>query len=288
MNKFKRIYAAALCMILFYSCSNDFPVFDDKDAFVAITKTSMSVDENVEGGELKIPVLLTSISGLERTVEYEVVDGKAKKGVNYEVADESMSLHFTKDEPTQYIVIKVIDNASFGGDVDFSVKLKESDEISLGDSQTCTVKIIDDEHPLADILGTYSGVGVSYFDNSALSWDVTLEKDEEDITKVWIGNMVPGGSSLKVYGTVNAEKTELKIPVPQEIARSATYPLIQLEGIDADLNDIPKGGFITATIANGKITFADGYLSGVYKDEAGKEYAGAYEIVLPGSVWNKK
>lgn len=287
MNKMKFIYTSILGTMLFYSCSNDLPVFDDKDAFVAFTETSMSVDENVESGELKIPVLLTSLSGLDRTIQYEVVEGKAKPGVHYEVVDESQTLHFTKDEPTQYIVIRIIDNDSFGGDVDFTVNLKPSTEINLGDSQSCTVKIVDNEHPLADILGTYNAAGQSYW-GSALSWSVTLEKDDEDVTKVWISNMVPGGSSLKVYGTVNDDKTEIKIPVAQEIAESSSYPLIVLEGIDADFNDIPKGGFITGNISNGTITFADGYMSTVYGDEAGTEQMGQYEIVLPNSVWSKK
>lgn len=287
MNKMKFIYTSILGTMLFYSCSNDLPVFDDKDAFVAFTETSMSVDENVESGELKIPVLLTSLSGLDRTIQYEVVEGKAKPGVHYEVVDESQTLHFTKDEPTQYIVIRIIDNDSFGGDVDFTVNLKPSTEINLGDSQSCSVKIVDNEHPLADILGTYNAAGQSYW-GSALSWSVTLEKDDEDVTKVWISNMVPGGSSLKVYGTVNDDKTEIKIPVAQEIAESSSYPLIVLEGIDADFNDIPKGGFITGNISNGTITFADGYMSTVYGDEAGTELMGQYEIVLPNSVWSKK
>lgn len=287
MNKMKFIYTSILGTMLFYSCNNDLPVFDDKDAFVAFTETSMSVDENVESGELKIPVLLTSLSGMDRTIQYEVVEGKAKPGVHYEVVDESQTLHFTKDEPTQYIVIRIIDNNEFGGDVDFTVNLKPSTEINLGDSQSCTVKIIDNEHPLADILGSYSAVGQSYW-GSALSWNVTLEKDDEDVTKVWISNMVPNGTSLKVYGTVNDDKTEIKIPVAQEIAESSSYPLIALEGIDADFNDIPKGGFITGTISNGTITFTDGYMSTVYGDEAGTELLGQYEIVLPNSVWTKQ
>lgn len=283
----KFIYTSILGTMLFYSCSNDLPVFDDKDAFVAFTKTSMSIDENVESGEVKIPVLLTSLSGLERTIQYEVVEGKAKPGVHYEVVDEAQTLHFTKDEPTQYIVIRIIDNNEFGGDVDFTVNLKPSTEINLGDSQTCTVKIVDNEHPLADILGNYGAVGTSYF-NGSLSWGVTIEKDDEDVTKVWIDNMVPGASNLKVYGTVNSEKSEIKIPVSQEILESTSYPLIVLEGIDADLNDIPKGGFITATISNGVITFNEGYMSTAYNDEGGSDIAGQFEIVLAGSVWTKK
>lgn len=287
MNKMKFIYTSILGTMLFYSCNNDLPVFDDKDAFVAFTETSMSVDENVETGELKIPVLLTSLSGMDRTIQYEVVEGKAKPGVHYEVVDESQTLHFTKDEPTQYIVIRIIDNNEFGGDVDFTVNLKPSTEINLGDSQTCSVKIVDNEHPLADILGTYSASGDSYFFGPK-SWEVKLEKDDEDVTKVWISNMVPGGSNLKVYGTVNTEKTEMKIPVCQEIAESSAYPLVLLDGVDDELNFIEKGGFIECSISNGVLTFKQGYASDAYADENGTEYTTSFDVILPNSVWTKK
>lgn len=286
MNKMKFIYTSILGTMLFYSCNNDLPIFDDKDAFVAFTETSMSVDENVESGELKIPVLLTSLSGMDRTIQYEVVEGKAKPGVHYEVVDESQTLHFTKDEPTQYIVIRIIDNNEFGGDVDFTVNLKPSTEINLGDSQSCTVKIVDNEHPLADILGTYSASGFSNYAVSTVTWDVTIKKDDEDVSKVWINGMVYAASDIEVYGTVNDDKTEIKIPVGQEILEYPGYKML-LDALDEDGNPLEKGTFITCTIGDGIITVNDVYSTGVY-DETGTNYQGWYEAIDAGCVWTKK
>ena len=58
----------AATMMAFSSCSNDYPTFDDADAFVAMTSSSAFVAET--GDSLVVPVMLTSLSGLEKTVEF--------------------------------------------------------------------------------------------------------------------------------------------------------------------------------------------------------------------------
>ena len=246
MKKMKSIYALVAGTLLLASCAdNEHPKFNDADAFAAFTKSSMSVNENVESGELKIPVLFTSLAGLNKSVDFEIVDGTAAQGVNFEVTNASNTLSFTKEAPEQYITIKVNDNDTFGGDISFSINLKASGDINLGASKTCTITIVDDEHPLAFILGTLTGNGESYF-NGPTQWTLSLEKDADDVSKVWISNMVPEGTSLKVYGVVNDEKTEIRIPVGQEIAQSSAYSSITLEGfVGAEGEEsIPTGGNI--------------------------------------------
>ena len=64
MKKFNFIYGAvAAVALIFASCSNEQPKFDDADAFVAFTKSTVSIDEI--GGSVEVPVLLTSLGGLE-------------------------------------------------------------------------------------------------------------------------------------------------------------------------------------------------------------------------------
>lgn len=284
MKKMKSIYALVAGTLLLASCAdNEHPKFNDADAFAAFTKSSMSVNENVESGELKIPVLFTSLAGLNKSVDFEIVDGTAAQGVNFEVTNASYTLSFTKEAPEQYITIKVNDNDSFGGDISFSINLKESGDINLGASKTCTVTIVDDEHPLAFILGTFTGNGESYF-NGATQWTLSLEKDADDVSKVWISNMVPEGTSLKVYGVVNDEKTEIRIPVGQEIAQSSSYSSITLEGfVGAEGEEsIPTGGNIIGTIAaDGTITIEDWFGSNI---EGGNSW---YNIMI-GAVWTKQ
>ena len=284
MKKMKSIYALVAGTLLLASCAdNEHPKFNDADAFAAFTKSAMSVNENVQSGELKIPVLFTSLAGLNKSVDFEIVDGTAAQGVNFEVTNASNTLSFTKEAPEQYITIKVNDNDSFGGDISFSINLKESGDINLGASKTCTVTIVDDEHPLAFILGTFTGNGESYF-NGATQWTLALEKDADDVSKVWISNMVPEGTSLKVYGVVNDEKTEIRIPVGQEIAKSSAYSSITLEGfVGAEGEEsIPTGGNIIGTIAaDGTITIEDWFGSNI---EGGNSW---YNIMI-GAVWTKQ
>jgi hypothetical protein len=284
MKKMKSIYALVAGTLLLASCAdNEHPKFNDADAFAAFTKSAMSVNENVQSGELKIPVLFTSLAGLNKSVDFEIVDGTAAQGVNFEVTNASNTLSFTKEAPEQYITIKVNDNDTFGGDISFSINLKESGDINLGASKTCTVTIVDDEHPLAFILGTFTGNGESYF-NGATQWTLSLEKDADDVSKVWISNMVPEGTSLKVYGVVNDEKTEIRIPVGQEIAQSSAYSSITLEGfVGAEGEEsIPTGGNIIGTIAaDGTITIEDWF--GSYIPEEGLWFN-----IMIGAVWTKQ
>ncbi len=254
----KSIYALVAGTMLLASCAdNEHPVFNDADAFAAFTSTSFTVNENVEGGELQIPVLFTSLAGLQKSVDFEIVDGTAALGVDFELVNPSNTLNFTKDAPTQYITLKIIDNDTFGGDISFTINLKETEGMNLGDSKSCSVKISDNEHPLAFILGNYVGSAESYF-NGPTQWNLTIEKDDSDVSKVWFGNMIPGGTmtGVYIYGVVNEEKTEIRIPVCQSLGVHSSYGDITMECYDSTGDVlIENGGNIIATIdTNGNIT----------------------------------
>lgn len=276
--------------LTFASCSdNDYPTFSDADAFVAFTNSSLSIGE--AGDSIEVPVLLTSLSGIETDVEFEIdtATTTAVEGVNFKI-EGAKKLHFTKNAPEQKIVIKVIDNNTFDGDVKVGITLKMNNKVKLGASKSCSITLEDDEHPLLFILGTFSGVGESGFGGD-IAWQFRVEKDPDgDLTKVWFSNLVPGGSSLKVYGTVNEEKTEIHIPVDQEIAASSSYPHIMLKGFygeDGD-EDIPTGGYVTVTIdADGNLTFLDWFGSQVFDDDAATHSLGWYEIVMGGATGTK-
>ncbi len=290
MKKVKSIYGLfAATALMLASCSlNEAPTFDDSEAFVAFTNTTMSVGE--ADGTLEIPVLLTSISGISETVEFEITANEASpavEGTHYTL--ENSTLTFTKEAPTQYIKLNIIDNATFNGDVKLSITLKKPSKVNLGTSKSCSVTIEDDEHPLLFILGTLQAKGNSYF-NGDTEWTVTIEKDADDLSKVWIGNLVPDGSNLKVYGVVNADKTEIRIPVGQEIVSTGSYPHVLLEGFrgeDGD-EDIPTGENILGTISpEGVITIQDWFGSHVYTDDAATASAGWFNIMTNNVVFKK-
>lgn len=293
MKIFKLSYGLVAASMLLASCDiNKYPEFDDANAFVAIQQTSASVAENQ--GTLQIPVMLTSLSGKQGSVDFSLTPaatGGAVEGTHFKLLNSGKTLTFTKDEPVQYIEIEPIDNDAFGGDVRLTIALENASGVELGAVKTCDVTIEDDEHPLSFILGTLTAAGASYF-NGDEEWQVTISKDDTDLSKVWITNLVNGGSSADspVYGIVNEEQTEIHIPVGQEVATSSSYGLIALEGFygpDGD-EDIPLGGFISGTIdADGTITLQDWFGSHVYEDAAGTSSLGWYNIFQSGVVLKK-
>ena len=291
-----KIFKLALGMaagLLLASCNiNELPEYDDSNAFVAFTSSAVSVGE--EEGSKQVEVLLTSIGGIETTVNFEVAPAEtagAVEGKHYTI-EGSKSLTFKKDAPTQKITLNMIDNDTFDGDVKFTIKLLDPEGVQLGASKTCSVTIEDDEHPLLFILGTLSAKGPSYF-NGDSEWEVRIAKDDSDLSKVWIYNLVPGGSSSSspVYGIVNDEKTEIRIPVGQEVAVSSSYPHILLNGYYGEEGDekIPTGGYLTGTIAeDGTITLQDWFGSQVFSDDAASNSLGWYNLMQAGVTLKKQ
>lgn len=291
-----KIFKLALGMaagLLLASCNiNELPEYDDSNAFVAFTSSAVNVGE--EEGSKQVEVLLTSIGGIETTVNFEVAPAEtagAVEGKHYTI-EGSKSLTFKKDAPTQKITLNIIDNDTFDGDVKFTIKLLDPEGVQLGASKTCSVTIEDDEHPLLFILGTLSAKGPSYF-NGDTEWEVRIAKDDSDLSKVWIYNLVPGGSSSSspVYGIVNDEKTEIRIPVGQEVAVSSSYPHILLNGYYGEEGDekIPTGGYITGEIAeDGTITLQDWFGSQVFSDDAASNSLGWYNMMQAGVTLKKQ
>lgn len=256
MKKNKFIYGAvATGMMLLASCSlNESPEFNDSDAFIAFTNTTMSVDEF--GESIDVPVLLTSLRGLEGTAIIEVDSASTAVVGEHFTLPESNQLTFSADAPTQYFTLNIIDNDEFGGDKKIILNIAVVTGVNKGAVSTCEITIADNEHPLQAILGTYTGKGESYF-NGETEWKFQILKDDNDIQKVWIYPMVPNGTATgyKVYGIVNADMTEIAIPVGQDLVSDA-----KLEGFygpDGE-ESIPSGGNITAAInENGTIVIND-------------------------------
>ncbi len=275
---------------------NQLPSFNDADAFVAFTTTEASINED-SSDSLVIEVLCSSLTGINSEIVFEVVDtaaNAAKQGVDFIITttcNQDSLLTFDKKNPSQKIIIKAINNTVFTGDKSFYINLAKPSKGNLGYSKSCKITVVDDEHPLAFMLGAYTGRSTSYF-NGAEEWNLNIAKDSEgDITKVWITNLVYGGSSSScpVYGFVNAEKTELSIPVGQETAKSSSYAGILLEGfrgVEGD-DEIPTGESIKASIApDGTITILDWFGAHVY-DTPGHS-AGWYNIIEYGAILTKK
>ena len=293
MNKRILIGVAAVALTLGSCNLNELPKFDDNDAFLAFTSTSLLIDEN-STDSLVLEVLCTSLSGIESQVTISIPnDTTANAAVldedfTYYTTSNSNTLSFNKRVTSHKIVIKPIDNDIFTGDKHFAFVLgTPTNNCNLGANTECTITIGDDEHPLAFILGELTARGESYF-NGNEEWTVTFSKDPDgDLSKVWIKNLVNKGSSASspVYGLVNEEKNLLSIPVGQTIAFSSAYSSVTLEGFrgpDGD-EDIQEGDNIFADIApDGTITIRDWFGSNI---EHGNSW---YNIYLSGVTLSKK
>lgn len=273
----------AAALMSFTSCSNDYPTFDDADAFVAMTSSSAYVAET--GKTLKVPVMLTSLSGIEKTVEFSLTPDEtsgAIEGTHYKLVNSSKSLSFTKENPTQYIEFEILDNDIFEGDVRFTITLTKPDGLNLGANKTCVVTIEDDEHPLAFILGTFTAKGTSQFDGE-LEWSVRIEKDATDLNKVWITGLVDGTTSA-IYGTVNADKTEISIPLEQQVHPHSTYDiLLEAYGWDGSARYELEDGtpLIGLIAADGTISFPNYWYGGYAFNKSDGSGAGWWDL-----LWN--
>ena len=111
MKIFKLSYGLVAASLLLASCDiNKYPEFDDANAFVAIQQTSASVAENQ--GSLQIPVMLTSLSGIQGSVDFTLTPAEssgAVEGTHFRLLNSGKTLTFTKEAPIQYIEIEPID-----------------------------------------------------------------------------------------------------------------------------------------------------------------------------------
>jgi hypothetical protein len=286
MKRNKVIYLLVAGLFLITSCElNKLPVFDDKDAFISFDNTSLSAPE--ESGSIRIPVTLSSLAGLSGTVTFEVdATSTAQAGVNYTVKNSSSTLTFTKESPTQYIDVELIDNDIFTGDKVVAFTLTGA-SINLGANATARLVIADNEHPLLFILGTYEGKDVPTY-RGAMTYEITVEKDDEDISKVWISGLEPymasaAGAIGPFSGVVNEERTEIRVTTGQETG----YSGVTLEGLDDpdwQISDfLPTGATFAVEIHDDGATLVIPNAFGAF-NAAGQ----FYNIVFGGAKYTKK
>ena len=292
------IVLAALAAVALASCNNDQPEFNDKDAFVSFTDTKASIDENK--ATLEIPVQLSSLKGKEGSVDFEITADKtapAVEGTNYTVANATRTLTFTKESNVQNIKLNIIDLAgTFTGDLRLNIKLKNAQGVNLGAESSFDVTIVDLDHPLAFMLGTFRASGESNF-NGATTWNVEIKKDDSDVNKVWIYNILPAGTSDKypVYGTVNEDKTELRIPVGHNTKKTSSQYgwLYAFGGIEGGSLTDQVTDYMSCPIttdANGNAIISIPYIFGAYatSDAAGNDGLGWFEIMLNAKLHKAK
>lgn len=290
MKNIYRFTACALALTAALSCSklNETPVFEDGKSFVGFAQTTYTVNEDADS--LVIPVTVASPDPVKVTVAYSVADSTAKKGTNYTLADEAAVLVYDGETRTQNIVLNVVNIATtaeksgYTGDLVFTVTLESAGELEIGYNKTCVVKIVDLDHPLADILGTYSCTGIEYWDGE-VSWTANIMKDESDVSVVWIDAFLPmfSGSypsaDFRVYGNVSDDHKTITIPAGQVAA--SKYGSYDLKFLSFDGQYVNDEGNITLEM-NDKGVFVSsiGFTASAFLNN---EYKGDFSAMLTAS-----
>ncbi len=276
---FKYLSALAMGAFVFTSCEiNELPKFNDKDAFVAFNKSSVSVLESA--GTVNIPITLASVKGLSASVSVEAVDGSAKSGVNYTV--ETSSVSFSANAATQNVLVKINDVDGFTGDLKFTLKLGNTGDVNAGNEKTCTVTIVDKDHPLDKILGDYNFKATDVWGDE-WNYTVNVVKDASDVSKVWFWNLNSYLNAIGYsaptynvyYGVVNDDHTVITMPLGQDFGGYG-FSLVGYDG----------SGYITS----GNIEMAVDEAAGTITIS---DYFGAYSAtnglydMAPGAVLTK-
>lgn len=298
MKTIFKYIAGAVAVAALAGCNlNPLPTFDQADSFVAFDRGSVTVDENA--GTVTLPLTIASVDPVKTNISYELVDGTAKQGVNYDSLDESAVVVFDGTERTGSIVISIKDLAgTYTGDLSFSVKLVAATGINLGASNVCTVTINDLDHPLSAILGEYTSTAHDYFDDADVSWTVTLMKDPKDVNIVWVDGFSKTfagtypAADWRFYGNVVKDEdgtiTGINFPCGQTFADlvntnegAKEAKLWAFEGGSS----VTTSGNISFEVTSNGFASENGFGIGYAK---GADGVSLFDMYNPGIVWVKK
>lgn len=294
MKSLYKILTVGAAMAAMVSCDlNQTPRFDDcNDAFAAFDVTSVTVNENA--GTVSIPVTIASRDPKTVAVAYTTTDGTAKAGVNYEVSDASAVLQFDGTARTENVVIDITDLAGeYTGDLSFTVSLVSAGDLELGANSTCVVRISDLDHPLAAILGSYTAKVFDYFGGADAQWGATFDKDESDVSVVWIYGITASTGADGVYGNVavdaeSGEFSTITVPFGQAISWNASYDAMFV-GFKSGGYYMPEGSLVLTKTADGWVNedpdWGWGWL--VYTKGNPDAIAGWAEAYMPGGTFTK-
>ena len=293
MKNILKYIAGAVAVASLAGCNlNPLPTFDESESFVAFDKSAVSVNE--DAGTVTLPLTIASIDPAKSNVSYELVDGTAKEGVNYESGDESAVVVFDGESRTGAIVVNIKNVAGYTGDLSFTVKLVSATGLKLGASSACTVTINDLDHPLSAILGEYTATAHDYFDDVDVSWTVTLMKDPDYVNVVWVDGFTASfagtypSADYRIYGNVVKDEdgniSGITFPCGQSLPDKVGTNEAKLWYFGGGSSVSTSGNIAFAATSKG-FASEDGCGIG-YQAESGG--VSLYDLLMPGIVWVKK
>jgi hypothetical protein len=223
MKKISIILSVVLAGAIFVSCDKS-ESYNRYSFFSFETGNTLQVKE--DGGSVSIPIRLYN-SSKGGTVTVQGIDGTAVSGTNYSISDPASGvLTFSPGDTVKYVTISILDNPGvYTGSLDFSLQLKSTDDVQVGNFDTYNIVISDNDHPLSSIIGTYTATATALTDGnggtSAVTWTLHLSADSESTSVLWCDYILPMFSNLasagdgSIYCDVSDDLTTLSFPNEQ-------------------------------------------------------------------------
>ncbi|WP_430815942.1 hypothetical protein [Carboxylicivirga sp. RSCT41] len=267
-NIFQTITALLAVMVLLTSCGEvEKQLFDDKDAFFAFEGSALATAENGTNN-LYIPVYIAR-SIAEGNVSFEVItegyENPAIEGDDFKILTGNSTISFN-GEFYESIEIELINNEDIDGDKKFKLVLASNNigathGLANGENSEFEITIIDDEHPLAPILGSYLLYWDSPWNGSGLTeenqiFSVPGSTTEVDIVIGFYRDHGDFAQCTKVRAEVDMEALTLSIQSEQETYNDGTH-ILTIYGDDEEPGGVVVDTKIVADIdlSAGEIVF---------------------------------
>lgn len=247
------------------------------DTYVTMYNTSYTINENV--GQLKVPVILRNASGSEVQVSVKLNEGKALEGVDYELIEPASGiLTFSGETDSLAVVIGITEfKGEFTGSKNFTIDITSlSENIYMGSYSRADVNINDLDHPMAPVLGSWSGTTTEELYGSAINMIFEIASDPnkpEEFDKLLITTYDPFVLSglkvnLEATATLNEDGTgEIVIPSDQPLGMDLNAGPGVYKGVDAAEYGSASyySDIVMALNADGTLTAINGY--GVFDNQ---------------------
>ncbi len=281
MKKINIIFAV-IALLLIVSCDRKLDF--QHNTFFTFDRVSLSVSES--SGTISVPVSLFNPTGNKCQVAVEGVDGEGESGavdgVNYKIVSPASGvLTFEGDNTTQEVEIALTPVAGLTGSKNFEIRLSSLTRgVSVGGYDVTTVKILDDDHPLADFIGKWTGTLLEMTTNMSYETEINIEAVESNYSRLTFDTgldpVYGKGSKAKLFATVD----DLKNPTMLEMASEQLtgYENFFISGLKVDENSFSFSDNIIFSLNNDGSLSIDSYYGIIVPNEAAGGYglAGAY------------
>ena len=230
----------------------------------ATVKYTVSVDEDITGGTLNVPVTVSHLPASSTTFAVEVLDtGTALEGADYSIAAKTVKFGPADTDKTKNVAVTITDDTPFEPDEMIELRIQAADDPAndLGDhyarhaaSSTATVTIDSEDVDISALVFSPAD-GDTETDNTTnitLTFPEAIKKDgsgtdfvNNDLASILtLKTPNAGGTDIPYSASINSGKTVITIDPTSSLADGAVYVAISNAYYDGQGN---QGGAKDAT-----------------------------------------